>query len=61
MKRREFITVVGGGAAAWLLKAHAQQPDQMRRIGILVNNAEADPETKAQLVEFRQGLQRFGW
>ena len=61
MKRREFITLVGGGAAPWLLKAHAQQPGQMRRIGVLMNNAENDTETKAQLVEFRQGLQRFGW
>src|SRR5437016_14263789 len=60
MRRREFITLLGG-AAALPFSARAQQTDQMRRIGILMNNAEADPETKAQLVEFREGLRRLGW
>ena len=61
MRRREFISFLGGTAVAWPLGAHAQQPDQMRRIGVLMNNAEDDPESKAQLVGFRQGLQQLGW
>ena len=61
MRRRDFISFLGGTAVAWPLGAHAQQPDQMRRIGVLMNNAEDDPESKAQLVGFRQGLQQLGW
>jgi hypothetical protein len=48
-------------AAAWPLAARAEQSGRMRRIGILMANAEDDPESKAQLVGFRQGLQQLGW
>ena len=60
IKRREFITLLGG-ATAWPLAARAQQPDQMRRIGVLVGLAEDDPDTKARLAGFRQGLEPLGW
>ncbi len=60
MRRREFIALLGG-AAAWPLAARAQQPDRMRRIAVLMNNAEDDPEGQARAVAFRQGLQALGW
>jgi putative tryptophan/tyrosine transport system substrate-binding protein len=61
MRRREFITLLGGAAAAWPLAASAQQPDRMRRIGVLGGFAENDLEMKARLAGFRQGLERLGW
>jgi hypothetical protein len=61
VRRREFITLLGGAAAAWPLAARAEQSERMRRIGILMAKAEDDPESKAQLVGFRQGLQQLGW
>ena len=61
MKRRAFITLLGGAAAAWPVAARAQQPERMRRIGVLIGLAEDDPETKARLVGFRQGLEKRGW
>jgi putative tryptophan/tyrosine transport system substrate-binding protein len=61
MKRREFITLLGGAAAAWPLAARAQQRERMRRIGVLMNLAADDPEGQARLTAFAQGLQEFGW
>src|SRR5207245_7781651 len=60
MRRRKFIALLGG-AAAWPLAARAQQPDRMRSIAVLMNNAEDDPEGQARAVAFRQGLQALGW
>jgi hypothetical protein len=60
VKRREFITLLGG-AAAWPLGARAQQPDRMRRIGVLMNPAADDPEGQGRLAAFLQGLQELGW
>jgi putative tryptophan/tyrosine transport system substrate-binding protein len=60
IKRREFITLIGG-AAAWPLAARAQQPDRMRRIGVLLTPAADDPQGKAQIAAFEQGLQQSGW
>ena len=60
MRRREFIILLGG-AAAWPLVARAQQPEQMRRIGVLVGFAKSDPESPARFAAFRQGLERLGW
>jgi putative ABC transport system substrate-binding protein len=59
MKRREFITLLGG-AAAWPLAALAQ-PDQVRRIGVLMSVPENDPEAQAWLGTFSEGLQQLGW
>ena len=61
MRRREFITLVGGAAAAWPLAARAQQAERMRRIGVLSNIAEDDPQMKARFGAFRQGLEKLGW
>jgi ABC-type uncharacterized transport system substrate-binding protein len=60
MKRREVITLLGG-AAAWPLAAHAQQPERMRRIGVLIPYAADDPEGQARTAAFLQGLQQLGW
>jgi len=63
MRRRDFIKVVGGAAAAWPLVARAQQPDRMRRIGVLTAGpADADdPDGQARSAAFLQGLQQLGW
>jgi ABC-type uncharacterized transport system substrate-binding protein len=60
MKRREFITLLGG-AAAWPLGAHAQQAERTRRIGVLMHLAADDPEAQARIGAFLQGLQEWGW
>jgi putative ABC transport system substrate-binding protein len=61
IRRRDFITLLGGAAAAWPLAARAQQGGPMRRVGVLVGGAETDPEIQARLTAFRQGLERLGW
>ena len=60
-KRRSFITLIGGAAAAWPLAAYAQQPERMRRIGVLMTGAESDPQAQAFVAAFREGLQKLGW
>src|SRR5262245_10438115 len=60
MKRREFITLLGGAAAAWPLAARAQG-ERMRRVAFLHPYAENDPEVRARIVAFRQGLEALGW
>ena len=60
MKRREFVMLVAG-AATWPFAARAQQSEQMRRIGVLMNRAANDAEGKARLTLFRQALQQLGW
>ena len=59
--RREFITLLGGAAAAWPLAARAQQPTRMRRIGVLMTLAADDAEAMARLAAFLQELQQLGW
>jgi putative ABC transport system substrate-binding protein len=60
MRRREFISLVGG-AAAWPLTARAQQGERMRRIGVLMSTAADDPQSKPRVAAFLQGLQQLGW
>src|SRR5947208_4624749 len=61
MKRRKFITLLGGAAASWPLAARAQQPKRKRRIGVLMAHAENDAEFHDYLSAFREGLQKLGW
>ena len=60
MKRREFITVIGG-AAVWPASARAQQPERVRRIGVLLPGAAGDVEFQTRVGAFQQGLQQAGW
>src|SRR6266571_3531696 len=60
MRRRDFIKTIGG-AAAWPLAARAQQPERMRRLGVLVALAKDDPESVARREAFEQALQASGW
>ena len=60
MKRREFLGVLGG-AVALPFAARAQQPEQMRRIGVLMNIAESDPQSAVRVAALVQGLQQRGW
>ena len=59
--RREFIALLGGAAAALPLAARAQQPERMRRIGVLMGAAENDTETQPWVAAFREGLEKLGW
>ena len=59
--RRELLAALGGAAVAWPLAARAQQPERMRRIGVLMTGAADDTEGQARLTGFLQGLQEFGW
>ena len=61
MKRREFIALVGGAAAAWPTVARAQQSGRIRRIGVLFALAESDRQAQSRLAAFRGGLQKLGW
>jgi ABC-type uncharacterized transport system substrate-binding protein len=61
MRRREFITLLCGAAAAWPLTARAQQPDRMRRIGVLMGFPESDSQAQSFIAAFQNGLQKLGW
>ena len=60
MKRRDFITLLGGAAATWPLATQAQQADRIRRVGVLMHLAADDPEGQASHAAFLQGLQQSG-
>ena len=61
MRRREFITLLGGTVATWPLPAQAQKTDRLARIGVLMGYAATDTEAKALLGEFTHALSEFGW
>ena len=61
MRRREFITLLGGAAAAWPLAARAQQGDRIRRIGVLIAGNESDQQARLNLQAFKAALQELGW
>jgi putative ABC transport system substrate-binding protein len=61
MIRREFITLLGGAAVAWPVAARAQQPERMRRVGVLMIPAEYDPQGRLRAVAFQQSLEKLGW
>jgi putative ABC transport system substrate-binding protein len=61
MRRREFITLLGGAAVAWPLVARAQEPERMRRIGVLMAINADDAEAQARIAAFVRGLQQLGW
>ena len=61
MRRREFITIIGGAAVAWPLAARAQQPDRVRRIGVLTPFNEGDPEGRSRVSAFQEALREAGW
>jgi putative tryptophan/tyrosine transport system substrate-binding protein len=61
MRRRTFIEGIAVFAAAWPLAARAQQPERMRRIGVLMALAENDPEEQVRYAAFVEGLQQLGW
>ena len=61
MRRRDFIKAIVGSATAWPSATRAQQPEPMRRIGVLMGPAESDPQGQSEMTAFRQGLQVLGW
>ena len=61
MKRREFISLIGGVAAGWPFAARAQQTEGMRRIGVLMHSPSNEPEAQARMAAFLQGMQDAGW
>jgi putative ABC transport system substrate-binding protein len=61
IERRKFLATLGGTAVAWPLAARAQQPDRMRRIGVLMPGAADDPDYAVHNAAFLQGLGEFGW
>src|SRR5262249_57686492 len=61
MRRREFITLLGGAATVWPMAARGQTPDRIRRIGVLSAFSEDDPEERGNIAAFRQSLEKLGW
>jgi hypothetical protein len=60
-QRRDFIALLGGAAVTWPLAARAQQPERMRRVGVLMQFAETDPQSMPRVTAFEEGLAKVGW
>jgi putative ABC transport system substrate-binding protein len=61
MRRREFITLLGGTTAIWPIAGRAQQIERVRRIGVLMGSEQRDADSQARLTAFRHGLRELGW
>lgn len=61
MRRREFITLLGGAAVEWPLAANAQQGERVRRIGVLMSFVASDPEAQPRIAAFEKGMRDLGW
>jgi putative ABC transport system substrate-binding protein len=61
IRRRQFITLLGGATVAWPLPAHGQQGGEVRRIGVLMGYAESNAEGQAFVAAFRDGILKLGW
>ena len=61
MHRRDFVTLLGGAVAAWPLAVRAQQAERRRRVGVLSNISENDPQSARRAMAFQQGLAKLGW
>jgi putative tryptophan/tyrosine transport system substrate-binding protein len=61
MRRREFVTLVGGAAVSWPITSHAQQSDKTRLIGVLMGYAESDRTARSEVAALRGGLAKLGW
>ena len=61
MRRRKFITLLGGAAAAWPVMTRAQQAERMRRVGVLMYTTPDEPDSQARITALAQGLEAAGW